>query len=120
MLAAANGFVVVALGAFGAHLLEGIISSDMLAVFNTGIRYHMFHVAGLIAVALLAALSGGSARLGYCPWLFLTGIVLFCGSLYLLALTGMSALGMITPLGGVAFLCGWALLCYEGISALHD
>jgi len=115
-LAAINGFLVVALGAFGAHGLEEKISVEMLAVFNTGVQYHMFHVAGLVAVALLGLVRSQSRRLVYSNWFFLAGIILFSGSLYLLALTSFTRLGMITPVGGVAFLVAWVLLFMEAIA----
>ena len=115
-LAAVNGFLAVALGAFGAHGLEQKISAEMLAVFNTGIQYHMFHVAALIGVALAAQINTGSRRLAWSIRAFMAGIVLFSGSLYVLAITGITALGMITPLGGVAFLAGWVLLFVEAIA----
>jgi uncharacterized membrane protein YgdD (TMEM256/DUF423 family) len=114
--AAINGFVVVALGAFGAHALEARLDADMLAIFQTGVQYQMFHVIGLVAVHVLMA--GGTAVRGaaLAGYLFLAGIVLFSGSLYLLALTGITALGIITPLGGLCFLAAWgqlARLCFR-------
>ena len=118
-LAAINGFLVVTFGAFGAHVLEEKISADMLDVFNTGVLYHMFHVAALIATALLGVVSEKSDKLFWCNALFLAGIILFSGSLYVLALTGITWLGMITPVGGVAFLGGWVLLFIEIISVRH-
>lgn len=120
LLAAANGFLVVGLGAFGAHILKQRIDQDMLEVFDTGVRYHMFHTLALLAVALLGMIRGSSRILVLSVWLFFAGIVLFSGSLYLLAITGVSKLGIITPLGGVAFLAGWALLFYAAVSAKHD
>lgn len=119
VLAGANGFLVVVLGAFGAHILERNISADMLEVFQTGVRYHMFHVLALLACALLSALKNYSRFIQKAVWSFLAGIILFSGSLYLLAVTGMTWLGMITPLGGLAFLAGWGLLIYEAVS-LND
>jgi uncharacterized membrane protein YgdD (TMEM256/DUF423 family) len=112
MLAGAlAGFVAVALGAFGAHGLRGRLSPDMLAVFETGVRYQMYHA---LALMLTSALTGGAIVHGRAAaaagWLFVAGIVLFSGSLYVLAITGISILGAITPLGGVAFLLGWACL----------
>lgn len=115
-LAAINGFLVVTIGAFGAHLLEEKISVDMLEVFNTGVQYHMFHVVALVATALLGVVSEKSTKLVWCNALFLTGIILFSGSLYVLALTGVTWLGMIIPVGGVAFLTGWLLLFLEIIA----
>jgi len=103
------GFVGVGLGAFGAHGLRGRLSPEMLAVFETGVRYHMYHALALLAVAWAVTRWSG-ALTQWAGWLFLAGTVLFSGSLYLLALTGIRWLGAITPLGGVAFLAGWLCL----------
>jgi uncharacterized membrane protein YgdD (TMEM256/DUF423 family) len=109
LIGAAAGFLGVALGAFGAHGLRARLSPDMLAVFETGVRYHMYHAAAILLVALMAArLDGWIIRAA--GWCFSAGIVLFSGSLYVLAITGTTAFGMITPFGGLAFLLGWALL----------
>lgn len=112
-LAAINGFFVVAFGAFGAHVLEEKISADMLAIFHTGVQYHMFHVVALVAVGLMSAVNPRTKSLVWCLRFFLAGIILFCGSLYVLALTGIRALGMITPIGGVSFLAGWGLMFFS-------
>jgi uncharacterized membrane protein YgdD (TMEM256/DUF423 family) len=113
-LGALNAFFAVAAGAFGAHGLKSRVSADMLAVFETGARYHMYHALALFAVAWLATRGGASAsalRLAtYGGWSFQLGIVLFSGSLYALALSGVRSLGMVTPLGGLAFLAGWILV----------
>jgi uncharacterized membrane protein YgdD (TMEM256/DUF423 family) len=113
MLAGAlAGFVGVAFGAFGAHGLRGRLSPDMLAVFETGVRYQMYHALALMLTAALmmtGRIESGRAAAA-AGWLFVAGIVLFSGSLYLLAVTGITVLGAITPIGGVAFLLGWACL----------
>jgi uncharacterized membrane protein YgdD (TMEM256/DUF423 family) len=113
-LGALNAFFAVAAGAFGAHGLKSRVSADMLAVFETGARYHMYHALALFAVAWLATRGGASPsalRLAaYGGWSFQLGIVLFSGSLYALALSGVRSLGMVTPLGGLAFLAGWILV----------
>jgi uncharacterized membrane protein YgdD (TMEM256/DUF423 family) len=102
-------FVGVALGAFGAHGLRARLPADMLGVFETGVRYQMYHALAILIVALaLARLDGWMIRAA--GWLFTAGIVLFSGSLYALALTGITTLGAVTPLGGLCFLAGWALL----------
>ena len=108
-LGAVSAFLAVAAGAFGAHALRARLSPDLLAVFETGARYQMYHALALLAVAWMLARWPGPwpARAG---WLFLAGTVLFSGSLYLLALTGVRWLGAITPLGGAAFLAGWICL----------
>lgn len=103
------GGVGVALGAFGAHGLRGRLSPEMLAVFETGVRYHMYHALALLAVAAVLPRVDGRAVI-VAGWSFTTGIVLFSGSLYALALTGVTTLGAVTPLGGVAFLVGWIAL----------
>ena len=113
-LGAISAFVSVAAGAFGSHALRERLSPDLLAVFEVGVRYEMYHALGLVAVAWAAARwpGGGAAAAG---WLFLAGTVLFSGSLYALALSGVRALGAVTPFGGVAFLAGWALLAWTAL-----
>ena len=109
LLAAFAGFTGVTLGAFGAHGLKDRLSADMLAVFETAVRYHLVHAVALLASAALAA-RAPARSVTLAGWFFVLGIVLFSGSLYTMALTGMTRLGMVTPLGGLAFLVGWALL----------
>lgn len=108
------GFVGVALGAFGAHFLKPRLSTDMLAVFETGVRYHLIHAVAILATAGLMGRASGRL-LTSAGWLFSGGIVLFSGSLYVLALTGISIFGAITPLGGLAFLAGWACLLMAAV-----
>ena len=103
------GCVGVGLGAFGAHALKGRLSPDMLAVFETGVRYQMYHALALLATAALMARSDGRAVV-VAGWSFTAGILLFSGSLYALAFTGVTMLGAVTPIGGVAFLAGWVAL----------
>ena len=107
------GFVAVAAGAFGAHALRARLSADLLAVFETAARYQMVHALALLAVALLAA-RAPSVAASLAGWLFTAGIVLFSGSLYALALTGIRVLGAVTPFGGVCFLAGWIALALAG------
>lgn len=107
------GLLAVAAGAFGAHALRARLPADLLAVFETGARYQMYHALALLAVAAAAA-RAPSAAANAAGWLFTAGIVLFSGSLYLLALTGTRWLGAITPLGGVCFLAGWGALALAG------
>src|SRR5215216_3249983 len=103
LVGALAGFIGVGFGAFGAHALRSRLSQDMLAVFETGVRYQMYHAFAVLIVALATArLDGWLIRAA--GWSFTTGIVLFSGSLYALALTGVTMLGAITPLGGLAFL----------------
>ena len=109
--AAAAGFLGVAFGAFGAHALRSRLEPDMLAVFETGVRYQMYHAFAVFAAAW--AFARWPRRVfGVAGALFLAGIVVFSGSLYLLALTGQRWLGAVTPLGGLAFLTGWLMLAF--------
>ncbi|MEK1940652.1 MAG: DUF423 domain-containing protein [Pseudomonas sp.] len=109
MLAAFFGFTGVALGAFAAHGLKSQLTADYLAVFQTGTHYQLIHALALLAVALLSLHLPGRL-LNAAGWMFCLGIVLFSGSLYLLTLTGISRLGIITPFGGLSFLAGWLCL----------
>ncbi len=112
MLGAINAFLCVAFGAFGAHGLKLRLSADMLAVYQTGVQYHFYHALGLIVVGLVLLHFPKSRSVALSGWLMLAGIVLFSVSLYALSLTGIRELGVITPLGGIAFLSAWALLAY--------
>lgn len=104
-------FLAVGAGAFGAHALRARIAPDLLAVFETGARYQMYHAIALLAVAWgVERWSAGAAVAA--GWAFVAGILLFSGSLYVLALSGVRWLGAVTPLGGVAFLAGWILLAW--------
>jgi len=107
------GLAVVA-GAFGAHGLRARLSPDMMAVFETAARYHMYHALGLLAVAVVAGrvTERGAVLAG---WLFVAGTVLFSGSLYLLALGGPRWLGAVTPLGGLCFIVGWLALAWSAL-----
>jgi len=109
--AAVNMFIAVAAGAFGAHRLKDILSSDMLAVWHTAVTYQIAHALGLFVIALLMPRLN-PALLGWAGIAMLAGIVLFSGSLYALAISGVRMLGAITPLGGAAFLLAWAVLSW--------
>lgn len=111
---AINAFVAVAAGAFGAHGLRARVTPRMLEVFETGARYQMFHALALLAVAWLASQREGAGDAA--GWALVAGIALFSGSLYAMALTGVTKLGMVTPLGGVGFLVGWALFARAALS----
>jgi len=103
------GFVGVGLGAFGAHALRGRLSPEMLAIFETAVRYQMYHAIALLAVAaMMSRVDGRSVVIA--GWSFIAGILIFSGSLYALALTGVTMLGAITPIGGLALLAGWVAL----------
>ncbi len=119
VVGAASGAIAVMLGAFGAHALKARLSPEMLTIFETGVRYHMYHALALIAVGLSAARWPG-AGLGVSGGLMLAGIVIFSGSLYTLALTGIRWLGAITPIGGVAFIAGWAWFAFAVWRALRS
>lgn len=108
---AINMLIAVGAGAFGAHGLRRIVTPDMLAVWQTGVTYHLIHGLGLLVIALLMPRFGGSA-LSAPGTLMLAGIVLFSGSLYVLALTGVKILGAVTPIGGLAFLVSWAWIAW--------
>ena len=114
---AVAGFIAVGFGAFGAHGLRGRLTPEMLAVFETGVRYHMYHALALLLTAALMARPGmgGGKLMVAAGWLFVAGIALFSGSLYLLAVTGVTILGAITPIGGVALLAGWACLAIASL-----
>lgn len=111
-LGSLSALVAVALGAFAAHGLKARLSPELVATFEVGVRYHMVHALGLLAVAWAAAKWPGAAT-NAAGWLFVAGTVLFSGSLYLLSLTGLRWLGAVTPFGGVAFLAGWACLAWS-------
>lgn len=115
-LGALNAALAVAAGAFGAHALRERLDQRLLEVFETGARYHLFHALGLVAVGLFLHFRPAPLA-NTAGWLLLGGIVLFSGSLYALALTGVRALGAVTPFGGMAFLVGWVLLA---IAALRE
>jgi uncharacterized membrane protein YgdD (TMEM256/DUF423 family) len=100
----------VGMGAFGAHGLKNLISPEMLAVYQTGVSYQMWHALGLVGIALARRHQPESRLLNWAGWLMLIGILLFSGSLYLLAIMDVKQLGMITPFGGVSFLIAWLLL----------
>jgi uncharacterized membrane protein YgdD (TMEM256/DUF423 family) len=100
-------------GTFGAHGLEQTVTPALLETFDTGVRYHMYHALALIGVAWACEHFGGKLPVA-AGWLFVIGIIVFAGSLYLLAITGARWLGMITPIGGVAFVVGWLLLIVAG------
>jgi len=113
-LGAISAGVAVAAGAFGAHGLKARVSPEMLAVFETGARYQMYHALGLAAAAWAASRWPGPAA-GWAGGLFVAGTAIFSGSLYALALGAPRWLGAVTPIGGVAFLAGWAALAWAAI-----
>lgn len=113
-LGALSAGLAVALGAFAAHGLRARVSADALATFETGARYHMYHALGLLAAGWAVSRWPGGAAVA-AGWLFVAGTVVFSGSLYALSLTGQRWLGALTPLGGLAFLLGWAALAWAAL-----
>ena len=107
LLGAVSAAIGVALGAFGAHGLEGAVTPERLATFETGARYQLYHALALLAVGF--ALGQGIGGLQWTGWLFVAGTVFFSGSLYALVLLDKPILGAVTPIGGVCFIAGWAL-----------
>jgi uncharacterized membrane protein YgdD (TMEM256/DUF423 family) len=115
-LGAFSGLISVGAGAFGAHSLKKRLPEDLLAVFQTGAHYEMYHALALLAVGILLSRAPSQA-LTISGWLFVAGTLLFSGSLYALALTGVRGLGAVTPLGGLAFLAGWLALALWALRA---
>jgi uncharacterized membrane protein YgdD (TMEM256/DUF423 family) len=109
---ALSAALAVMLGAFGAHGLRARLPADLLAIYQTGCQYHVYHALGLLAVGLLGLHIPTSGALRASGWLMLAGTILFSGSLYALALTGQRWLGAITPLGGTAWIAAWLLLAF--------
>jgi uncharacterized membrane protein YgdD (TMEM256/DUF423 family) len=109
-IGAASALLAVAAGAFGAHALRSRLEPASLAIFEIGARYQMYHAIGLIAVAFAASQWPAARTAVWAGWLFVAGTILFSGSLYLLALTGLRWLGAVAPLGGLAFMLGWLCL----------
>lgn len=112
ILGALNMLIAVGAGAFGAHGLKRALTPEMLAVWQTAVTYQMVHALGLLAIAALGARFGSPAW-SWAGMLMFAGIVVFSGSLYVLALSGVHWLGAITPLGGLAFIAAWALLAWS-------
>lgn len=115
-LGAILAFIGVGLGAMGAHALSGRLGPDRLAIYEVGVRYQMYHALALLAVAWAVTRFPGAAA-GWAGWLFVAGIVVFSGSLYLLAFGAPRWFGAITPIGGLAFLAGWLLLALAALRA---
>lgn len=111
------GGLAVALGAFGAHALDGRVEPRLIEVFETGVRYHFYHALALVVVVVGINLWPDSTLPVIAGWLFLVGIAIFSGSLYLMTFTGKSWLGAITPIGGVAFIAGWICLTLTALRA---
>ncbi len=116
-LGSINAALAVILGAFGAHALKARISPEMLSVYHTASQYHFYHALGMLLIGALASQFRNPGALQLSGFLMLAGIVLFSGSLYILAVTGVTWLGAVTPLGGVAFIAAWVVLAYAAMRA---
>jgi uncharacterized membrane protein YgdD (TMEM256/DUF423 family) len=112
-LGAFSAFMGVGMGAFGTHALKATLTPEILAIYQTGVTYQMWHSLGLIAIAVLQQHASESKLVAWAGWLMFIGILLFSGSLYTLALTNLHQVGMITPIGGICFLIAWLLLCFS-------
>jgi uncharacterized membrane protein YgdD (TMEM256/DUF423 family) len=110
----------VLLGAFGAHVLQGQLSPQRLASFQTGVQYHLLHALGLIAVAMVASVAREGAALRWSARLMLAGIAFFSGSIYLMTAGAPRWLGMVAPIGGLSFVAAWLLLAWHAHSARQD
>ena len=111
-IGALSALIAVAAGAFGAHGLKQILSPDMLATYHTAAEYQFMHSIGLIVIGTLHKVSARSSHISS-AWTMLAGIIIFSGSLYVLSLTGVKWLGMITPIGGVCFIVAWLILAFS-------
>ena len=112
LIAALALAAAVVLGAFGAHALKGRLAAEILATYHTAVEYHFWHALGMLGVGVLMSRSPDDSALRWVAWLLIAGLLLFSGSLYVLALTGASWLGAVTPLGGVAFIAAWLCLAW--------
>jgi uncharacterized membrane protein YgdD (TMEM256/DUF423 family) len=121
LLAGVSGALAVAFGAFGAHGLEGRLGPAEQNAFETGAEYHLVHSLALLAVAILTPAEQNAGRIAPAAagWFFLAGVVLFSGSLYFLGITGSRALVLVTPLGGLSLIAGWAALAWAGWRSLR-
>ncbi len=112
-LAGISGAIAVGLGAFGAHSLEALlIQNGRLDTFQTAVNYHFYHTLALFGIGVLATVKPDWKGISFAAWSMVLGILIFSGSLYVLSLTGITWLGAITPLGGLAFILGWSSLVY--------
>lgn len=109
LISSSLAFLAVAAGAFGSHILKKTLSPELLSIFETGVKYHMYHALALFLVAILIRFEN-ARLLTTSGWLFIAGTVIFSGSLYILSISGIKWWGAITPLGGISFLAGWLCL----------
>ena len=118
-LGALSAFLSVAAGAFGAHALKQVLSTDMLAIYHTAVDYQFLHSLGLITIGILNKTSPRPYH-PLAAWAMLAGILIFSGSLYILSITGIKWLGMITPIGGICFLAAWLILALSHLAGAHS
>ncbi|MFT5691338.1 MAG: uncharacterized membrane protein YgdD (TMEM256/DUF423 family) [Oceanicoccus sp.] len=110
MIAAICGIFAVIIGAFGAHGLKHRLTVELMGVYQTAVQYHFYHSLALLAVGMLLLQYPNASAFQWSGWLMFAGLIIFSGSLYVLALTGIKWMGAITPIGGVAFIAGWLAL----------
>lgn len=117
VLGSLNAAVAVILGAFGAHVLRDELSSQMFAVFSTGVQYHMYHALGILAIAMVASILHERIWLKVSAWAMIAGIILFSGSLYVLSLSGIRWFGAVAPAGGILLIGSWAVLAFGALKS---
>jgi uncharacterized membrane protein YgdD (TMEM256/DUF423 family) len=115
LVAAVALAAAVALGAIGAHAARGRLAPDAVAIYQTAVQYHFWHALGLLCVSILMAQRPAAQGLAWTAWLLIAGLLLFCGSLYALALTNTPWIGALTPVGGVAFIAAWLVLAWVAL-----
>ena len=120
LLASLSAMTGVGLGAFGAHGLKNVLSPELLTVYQTGVTYQMWHALGLMGIALLHQQAAESKLINWAGWLMFIGIILFSGSLYLLAILNLKWIGIITPIGGVSFIMAWVLIAIFATKKQHN
>jgi uncharacterized membrane protein YgdD (TMEM256/DUF423 family) len=109
-LGSLNAALAVILGAFGAHALKSKIQPEALEIFQTGVQYHLYHSLGLILIGIIYRVGKLSTAINFSGWMMVIGMILFSGSLYILSITGIRSIGMITPIGGILLVISWILL----------
>ena len=120
LLASLSAMVGVGLGAFGAHGLKSVLNPELLTVYQTGVTYQMWHALGLMGISLVNQQSPESKLINWAGWLMFIGIILFSGSLYLLAILNLKWIGIITPIGGVSFIMAWVLIAIFATKKQHN
>ena len=118
--AAISGFLAVALGAFGAHGLKARLTQDLMNVYQTGVQYHFYHTLALLALAIMLQHHPQAAAFKWSAALMVAGIIIFSGSLYVLALTGLHWFGAVTPVGGISFLVAWVMMAVGGYQYFNN